>query len=668
MQKAKKAKKAIAVVLVLAMAALYPVCAVYVGQRKNLAADPANGIYVSPEGNDGTATGTRDKPYRSINAALAEANPGDTVILRGGTYREGENVRIRKPNITIKSAEGEWAVIDLTEHGSGRDEDSGVYFDVDSSGGRLQGVEVMGGFYAVSVETTFRWAPWDPYTYGASDIIIEDCKLHDSKYDVVKVKPNCNNITIRNNEIYNSGRAEINNPSFQDGEVNAEGIDIVNAANVLVQNNHIHDIAGTGVYAKGGARNAVIENNRIERIYGAGIMVGFDTSPEWFDTDVNPEYYENIGGVVRNNLIMDIGWEGIGLYGSKDAQIYNNTLVNVDGGNLGVHSAIYFGLTYQDWESYAGRPANVNPSIHHNIVCQPATFKRSMVEIRYSNDLGGMSALSGRPTMHDNCYYVAGGSARFVDHRPGSVLEAGGLSAWQAHISGDAGSIEADPALDSDFMPKNPLCKGMGANNAPPPPAELDSASPWARDGIQSALAKGFVPAEIRKDYKNVITRAQFCRMAVMWLEYASGKNIDTILREKNLSRNPDAFADTKDEYILAAYALGITSGTNAPTAAAPGKFTPDGQFNREQAATMIMNTLKALGEDVGGSPDAGFSDMKEASAWAIEGINFCYANKIMVGTSASPPTFSPKATYTREQAVITFDNINLAGPPISSS
>jgi len=431
------------------------------GPRTNSVDDPANSIYVSPNGNDSKATGAIDAPFKSINAALASAEPGATIILRGGTYREGTEVRVRIPNITIKSKQGEWAVIDLTTYNSGHDEDSGVYFDVDSSGGKLQGVEVMGGFYAVCTETKWDWGnPAD--RGGASNIIIEDCKLHDSRYDVVKVKPNCNNVVIRYNEIYNSGQAFAGRP--QNGEDNAEGIDNVNGDKMVVQNNHIHDICSTAVYAKGGATDVLIENNLIERAHGAGIMVGFDTSPEFFDITVNPQYYENIRGVVRNNLIIDTGWEGIGLYGSKDAQIYNNTLINVANGGL-YHSAIYFGLTYQDWESYAKRPASVDPNIHHNIVSQPNSIVRPMIEIRYSHELGGMIALSGNPVMSDNCYYIAGKSAVFCDYRPGSELEGADLSKWKSHISGDSGSLEVDPALDADYMPANPQCAGMGVTS-----------------------------------------------------------------------------------------------------------------------------------------------------------------------------------------------------------
>ena len=445
----------------IAEAAVSPNSLSNIGPRANSANDPARGIYVATNGNDSTATGSLSAPYKSINTALESAHPGDTIILRSGTYREGINVRVRTPNITIKSRKGEWAIIDLTTHDAGADEDSGVYFDVESSGGKLQGVEVKGGFYAVCMETKWDWG--DPSDrVGASNILIEDCILHDSKYDVIKIKPNCNNVTIRYNEIYNSGKAFAGRPL--NGEDNAEGIDNVNGDNMKVQNNYIHDICSNGVYAKGGATDALIENNRIERAYGAGIMVGFDTSPDFFDLAVNPRYYENIRGVVRNNLLIDIGWEGIGLYGSKDAKVYNNTLVNVTTGGQ-YHSAIYFGLTYQDWDAGAVRPANINPNIYNNIISQPSNIVRPMIEIRYAyeDELGGsLPALDGNPIMSNNCYYIAGKHAEFEDYRPGSVLESAGLSAWKTHIGGDAGSLEVNPSLGADYMPTNSQCTGMG--------------------------------------------------------------------------------------------------------------------------------------------------------------------------------------------------------------
>jgi len=473
----KKPSKTLAFVFI-AAAALVLLSGVYssafaapagVGPRPNNYDDPPNGIYVSPDGNDVGATGSIDRPYKSINTALSNANPGDTIILRSGIYREMQNVRINVPNITIKSRKGEWGIIDLTVYNPGNDQHSGVYYRPDASGCKLQSVEVRGGFYAVCMETTWEWGiQWYPTRYGASDIIIEDCILRDSRNDTVKVKPNCNNITIRYNEIFDSGREHLGSPSFVWGECNAEGIDNVNGHNMVVQNNYIHDICSTAIYAKGGAMDALIENNLIERAYAAGVMVGFDTSPQYFNTDTNPLYYENFRGIVRNNLIIDMGWEGIGLYAAKDAQVYNNTIVNAcTYGVSKYHSPIYFGIATQDWSNPTGCPPSINPHIHHNIVSQPSTYNNRMIDIRYSTEVYRdpdvpLAGLSGMPTMHDNCYYVPGRSATFTDNRPGSFLQSASLAAWKAHTNSDNGSFEANPALNANYLPTNPLCTGMG--------------------------------------------------------------------------------------------------------------------------------------------------------------------------------------------------------------
>jgi len=50
-------------------------------------ATPAAEIYVAPTGSD-DAAGTRDAPLASIQKAVDRAGPGDTVVVRGGTYRQ----------------------------------------------------------------------------------------------------------------------------------------------------------------------------------------------------------------------------------------------------------------------------------------------------------------------------------------------------------------------------------------------------------------------------------------------------------------------------------------------------------------------------------------------------------------------------------------------------
>ena len=457
-----------------------------VGPRANNYPDPLNAVYVSTTGNDATATGAIDKPYQSINAALTKAGAGGTVVLRGGTYvlPADTEVRIVNPNVTIKSAQGEWAHINLPFPANIKDQNKGhctVRFDPDAHGSKLQAVEVSGGFYCIVLNTTWDWGlEFYPTRYGVSNIIVEDCVLHDARYEVVKVKPNCDNITFRYNEIYNPARAEINDENWAHGEAHAEAIDNVNGDNMLVQNNYMHDV-NIALYAKGGAADCIFENNRIEDCDGAGIVIGFDTTPSFFDLTVNPNYYESIRAIVRNNLIINSNWEGIGLYAAKDAQVHNNTLVNVARGYTGtggfssydIHSALYFGIATQDWDNPAGCPPSVNPNIHHNIVIQNSSKNLPMLDVRFIKDfrfdsglIGDLSSLQGMPTMHDNCYFVSGKSAWFRDNRPSSPLASGNLAAWKTHIGGDTGSIEVNPALDSNYLPTNAQCVGMGITGA----------------------------------------------------------------------------------------------------------------------------------------------------------------------------------------------------------
>lgn len=404
--------------------------------------------HVALSGNDATGDGSAAHPYRTLYRAVRDAVSNDTILVHGGTYQEPNEIRPRVPGVTIRSQPGEWAIIDRTQRD---EEDSGIYFDVGSDYGVLTCIEVIGGYYVVSTETKWDWG--DPNDRsGTSHLRIENTRLHGSYADVVKIKPNSDDILIRYNEIYGSGLGQPSN------DCNAEGIDNVNGDRTLVAYNHIHDICSTGVYLKGGATDGVIEYNLVERTGGAGILLGFDTSPEYFDTTVNPEYYENIRGIARYNLVRDTGWAGIGFYASKDAQAYRNTIL--DAATI-YHSPAYFGISYQDWDANAGRPPNLHPSFRRNIVVSPSVARDpALVDIRYAAyDLGGLSALVGNPDMADNCYYRQAGAAVFGDQR---TDWSGDLATWQAHIQGDQGSYEGDPQLDANGQSLNPACAGRG--------------------------------------------------------------------------------------------------------------------------------------------------------------------------------------------------------------
>ena len=198
--------------------------------------------------------------------------------------------------------------------------------------------------------------------------------------------------------------------------------------------------------------------------------------------------------------------------------------------------------------------------------------------------------------------------------------------------------------------------------------APLDTAEPWARERLVEAIAKGFVPTELQDNYKNVITRLEFCKLAVKWMEVTLGKTIEAVMAENGVSRNPNAFSDTSDPDILAAFALGILQGEVAPTPTAPGVFNPRGSFTRQQAAVMVTNTCKAIGADVSNPPQSDFAAMYLAYSWAVQGINFARANGIMGGVSTTPPyQFSPLTTFTRQESILLFNNIDIRTLPMGT-
>jgi parallel beta-helix repeat protein len=405
----------------------------------------AREIFVSSSGNDVSGNGSLSTPYRTLLHVLEPANAlvqaGDIVTLRGsatGTFYDADEYRLRV-RVTLRSFPGEWAILrcPITVP-----DGICLQIDPDASGSVISRLEIQGGtIYSVFLQTDWEQGAI-PAGHGASDVLLEDCKLHGSGRDVVKVTPKSQRLRVRRCEIFNSGASYA--PGTPLDVKNAEGIDNVNADGMVVEDSYIHDIATSCLYFKGGARNALIQRNRLENCGLGGVLVGFDTSPEFFDLQSNPAYFEAISSTVINNIIRNTDYAGIGLYASQGSKIYHNTLI--DTARVG-HAALYFGVTLQDFEPQALRPANQQVSLQNNIVRQ--SHDRCL-SIRFANELGGLSALIGSPGTNYNFYARTAGSCQFRDSRPGAPLAAGNLAQWRVAQNGDAMSLEGPLQLASD--------------------------------------------------------------------------------------------------------------------------------------------------------------------------------------------------------------------------
>ena len=149
----------------------------------------------------------------------------------------------------------------------------------------------------------------------------------------------------------------------------------------------------------------------------------------------------------------------------------------------------------------------------------------------------------------------------------------------------------------------------------------LSSVDDWAKEEMIKAEEKGLIPETFNgKDATKAITRLDFAAVAVKLYEAISGKKAEPV------AVNP--FTDTNDEYVLKAYALGITFGTSKTT------FTPNAEITREQMATMLTRALNKAGinTEYDITNATRFADDSKLNDWGRSSVYFMAKNEIIKG------------------------------------
>jgi hypothetical protein len=171
-------------------------------------------------------------------------------------------------------------------------------------------------------------------------------------------------------------------------------------------------------------------------------------------------------------------------------------------------------------------------------------------------------------------------------------------------------------------------------------------ANTWAREDIQAANEAGMIPADLLGNFQNPITRENFCRLAIAYIEYHTGMSIADYLTMRGLApRRP--FFDSGRSEILAAAALGIVQGTDLDR----NLFSPNQTLTRADGAVMLANLCRVLGVDTERSPQTIYNDQSDIRSWARTAVNFVTAMEIMGNTSsvASVRNFSPNRAGYRD-------------------
>lgn len=237
-------------------------------------------------GNDETGTGEEQAPWRTFDKAIESASSGDTVIFYDGIYTPSV-IRGEEPLfddwVTFKAAPGATPVLEkLTAvHATSQNgEDKIMRLALDgfhfSDGIRLRDVD------QVKVENSFVEVV-GPWTGSVDNIEKTAIYLRGSS-----------NITLNNLEITKTGTA----------------INLSNTKNIVIRNSHIHDITHDGIRVVS-AHNVLIENNIIQGL-NDGVS---DQEADWSrhsdaihifihgsSTAVTP----NDGILIRGNVLRDV--------------------------------------------------------------------------------------------------------------------------------------------------------------------------------------------------------------------------------------------------------------------------------------------------------------------------------------------------------------------------
>ena len=165
------------------------------------------------------------------------------------------------------------------------------------------------------------------------------------------------------------------------------------------------------------------------------------------------------------------------------------------------------------------------------------------------------------------------------------------------------------------------------------PPGEQPSL--WAREMVETAVNAGLVPTNLRSQFTQATTRAEFAALATALYETVMGYQIVGRMQ----------FNDTNDVNVQKMGYMGVVLGIGY------GNFAPNSPLTREQAATMIARLADAMNRPLP-MVAAAFPDNDAIAPWAIVQVGQMQGSGIMVGADGG--RFMPQGDYTREQSIVT--------------
>lgn len=329
---------------------------------------------VDPAGSD-SGPGTTARPWRTIGRAAAALEPGDTVLVAAGTYRE--RVRVERSGApgrycTFAARPGAEPVID----GSGIPvaKDEGLFEIVRASHIRVIGLRVVDSAQAGIIAE------------NSSDLLIQGNRTERTGSSGISAW-GCRDVLVDGNEVAHSCSG-----MWQ------EGISIADTKGFEVKNNLVYNgLPGhkkEGICLKDGSSNGKVHGNRVHHVTAVGIYVdAWDTRT--FDIEV---YGNDVHDVIDSGGIMlasEMGGllEGIRVFNNLSwRNRYCGIVISQNGEQVPhpmrdiwiVNNTVY-GNGIGEWGGgiIADNPGLQSAVIRNNICSRNLTFE---IAVGYSSD------------------------------------------------------------------------------------------------------------------------------------------------------------------------------------------------------------------------------------------------------------------------------------------
>jgi parallel beta-helix repeat protein len=247
-------RRSVAAAFLLAVALAAPACGGGSSDENSTSApatttapDPDGAAYyVDPQGDD-EAPGTAAGPWRTLGRAVRDLRPGDTVLLRSGTYAENVDVAHGGTDaspVTIRAAPGERPRL------TGR-------LKVGADHVRVSGLVIEG-------RTSTNPTDVAVYVSAADDVRLVRNEIRRAGQSGVFVGDGSTRTQIVSNWIHDNGRNDLLD----------HGIYVEDAADTLIANNVVGANVGYGIQLYPNADDSVVTQNTVVRNGRSGVIVG----------------------------------------------------------------------------------------------------------------------------------------------------------------------------------------------------------------------------------------------------------------------------------------------------------------------------------------------------------------------------------------------------------